>query len=78
MADRIGVQRRWLQDAGEHTEHFDIALSRRELAVKAGAVGVSQWDLGRRLVRIVEGHAPGCFGKGDEPEECRLGEACLC
>ena len=41
MADRIGVQRRWLQDPGEATEHFDIALSKRRLAVEAGAVEVS-------------------------------------
>ncbi|MDR5839373.1 DUF4031 domain-containing protein [Caballeronia sp. LZ034LL] len=37
MADRIGVARKWLQKAGTYHEHFDIALSKRALAVQAGA-----------------------------------------
>lgn len=49
MADRIGVQRRWLQYAGTHHEHFDIAMSKRRLAVAAGAVEVSRLQLGRML-----------------------------
>lgn len=42
MADRIGVQRKWLQHAGTPKEHFDIALSKRALAVAAGAVEVGK------------------------------------
>ena len=47
MADRIGVQRKWIQghpelSFGKHRNaswvHFDIALSKRALAVKAGAI----------------------------------------
>lgn len=49
MADRIGVQRKWLQKPGRHDEHFDIAMSKRKLAVEAGAVEVSMMDLGRIL-----------------------------
>jgi hypothetical protein len=49
MADRIGVDRKWLQKAGSAHEHFDIALSKRRLAVAAGAVEVSRMDLGRIL-----------------------------
>jgi hypothetical protein len=41
MADRIGVARRWLQDAGTPREHFDIATSKRQLAVSAGAVEIT-------------------------------------
>lgn len=37
MADRIGVQRKWIQKRGTVGEHFDIALSKRALAVAAGA-----------------------------------------
>lgn len=37
MADRIGVQRKWHQYPGTHRSHFDIALSKRALAVAAGA-----------------------------------------
>lgn len=47
MADRIGVARKWLQKAGTADEHFDIAMSKRKLAVEAGAVEVSMMDLGR-------------------------------
>ena len=46
MADKIGVARKWLQDGGTYREHFDIALSKRELAVKAGAKEVTQRDVG--------------------------------
>lgn len=37
MADRIGVARRWHQYPGTPRSHFDIALSKRALAVAAGA-----------------------------------------
>lgn len=47
MADKIGVARKWLQKAGTAHEHFDIALTKRDLAVKNGAVEVSMMDLGR-------------------------------
>ncbi len=53
MADRIGVARRWLQDAGTWKEHFDIALSKRALAVQHGAVEITMMDLGRRLAAKV-------------------------
>lgn len=49
MAARIGVDARWIQDAGTHREHFDIALSKRALAVDAGAVEVTFGELGRIL-----------------------------
>lgn len=48
MADRIGVARRWLQHAGTWREHFDICLSRRKLAVAAGAREITA----RELVQI--------------------------
>jgi hypothetical protein len=47
MADRIGVDRRWLQKRGTHHEHFDIAMSKRTLAVQFGAVEVTMSQLGR-------------------------------
>lgn len=36
MADRIGVARRWYQG-----DHYDIALSKREAAIAAGAVAIT-------------------------------------
>lgn len=47
MADRIGVQRKWLQHAGTPREHFDIATSKRALAVAAGAIEIRMSDTGR-------------------------------
>ncbi|OAO02681.1 DUF4031 domain-containing protein [Roseovarius indicus] len=41
IADRIGVARKWIQKRGTPDEHFDIALSKRQMAVAAGAVEIS-------------------------------------
>ena len=49
MVDNIGVDRKWIQHADTHLEHFDIALSKRTLAVQHGAVELSMRDLGRRI-----------------------------
>ena len=49
MADRIGVQRKWHQKAGTPHSHYDIALTKRSLAVAFGAVEIDC----RRLAEIV-------------------------
>lgn len=39
MADRIGVARRWFQTPPKASfPHYDIALSKRALAIEAGAI----------------------------------------
>ncbi len=39
MADRVGVARKWLQQPPKASwVHFDIALSKKALAIDAGAV----------------------------------------
>lgn len=40
MADKIGVARRWHQKPGTAHSHYDIALSKRALAVQHGAVEI--------------------------------------
>lgn len=45
MVDDIGVARKWVQNAGGDHEHFDISLSKRALAVKAGAKEVTMREL---------------------------------
>jgi len=56
MADRIGVKRKWIQSAGTWREHFDICLTKRELAIKNGAVEKSQKELAlMRRNRITNG-----------------------
>jgi len=37
MADKIGVARKWIQDEGLYSEHFDVSKGARALAVKFGA-----------------------------------------
>lgn len=49
MADQIGVARRWHQKAGTHHSHYDIALSKRALAVAAGALEIDRQAVGRIL-----------------------------
>lgn len=45
MADKIGVARRWIQKAGTHHEHFDIAKTKRALAVQNGAIEIDRQGL---------------------------------
>lgn len=47
MADRIGMNRRWLQCKGEgrHRLHFDVCLSLRERAIDAGAIEMTMRDM---------------------------------
>lgn len=50
MATAIGVDHKWLQHQGTYKEHFDIAKSKKALAVKNGAVAITQRELGKMLV----------------------------
>ena len=47
MADTISVNRRWLQHAGTYKEHFDISMSKKALALKAGAIEITWAEAGR-------------------------------
>lgn len=39
MADRIGIQRKWLQDSTNTSfPHCDISLTKKKLALQAGAI----------------------------------------
>lgn len=42
MADKIGVDRKWHQAPGTYKSHYDIALSKRALAVENGAIELHQ------------------------------------
>jgi hypothetical protein len=50
MADKIGVQRKWIQYAGTGREHFDIALGKRKLAIQNGAIEVDMYPLARAVI----------------------------
>jgi len=47
MVDKVGVQRRWIQDKGTYSEHFDICLAKKKLAITAGAKEVNMRDFAR-------------------------------
>ncbi len=49
MADTIGIQRKWLQHAGTYKEHFDIALSKRALALQHGAQLITWKELAQKV-----------------------------
>ncbi len=51
MADKIGVQRKWLQHPGTIKEHFDICLSKRARAVGMGAVEITYPEGTQELMR---------------------------
>ena len=45
MMDKIGVQRKWVQNYGTPREHFDIALSKKKLAIEFGAKEITMREL---------------------------------
>lgn len=50
MCLMIGVNVKWLQDKDQYTEHFDICLSKKKLAIeKFGAKEIGLGDMGRFL-----------------------------
>jgi hypothetical protein len=51
MADKIGVNRKWIQDAGTYNEHFDICQSKKAKAIQLGAKEITLMQLGRMLVK---------------------------
>jgi hypothetical protein len=54
MADRVGVDRKWIQKAGTHAEHFDISKGARESAVRNGAIEVDS----KTLLLIIDRRSP--------------------
>lgn len=51
MAALIGVARRWHQAPPRHASHYDIALSKRQLAIKAGAIEITWREAGAMMMR---------------------------
>lgn len=50
MVDKIGVDRKWIQNKGTGREHFDIAMVKRNAAIAAGVITVSMLKLSRARV----------------------------
>lgn len=45
MMDKIGVNRKWVQDYNTPREHFDISLSKKKLAIQFGAKEINMREL---------------------------------
>ncbi|MBL4789098.1 MAG: DUF4031 domain-containing protein [Kordiimonadaceae bacterium] len=56
MADKIGMEHKWIQHAGSEKEHFDIPENKRTLALLFGAIEISRRDL-VRLIRAKRARA---------------------
>lgn len=50
MVDKIGVSRKWIQKPGQYDEHFDICISKRTLAIQAGAKAIGMRELSRMVI----------------------------
>jgi len=46
MAAKIGVQRKWHQAPPRHDSHYDICLSKKALALAAGAIAITYRQAG--------------------------------
>lgn len=49
MADKIGVQRNWIQHKGEYDEHFDVCLSAKKKAIHFGAKEIAMRELSKMI-----------------------------
>jgi hypothetical protein len=58
MVDKIKVQRKWIQHKGTKQEHFDICVSKRDLAIKAGAIPVSMRILCPAMIKRTSCNEP--------------------
>ena len=52
LAQRIGLRREWFQEGGHALPHYDVTLSKRLLAVAAGAVEIDR----EQLVAMIHAH----------------------
>ena len=50
LASAIGVDLKWIQYPGTPSEHFDVCISKRKLAVELGAKEISYRELGTMVV----------------------------
>lgn len=66
MADKIGVNRKWFQKNAS-TPHYDICMSKREMAVNFGAVEVDRTQLAEIIKRLrAIGRGENRYARSDE------------
>ena len=54
MATKIGMNLKWIQHPGTPSEHFDVCISKRKLAIKHGAKEINY----RELATIIDKRRP--------------------
>ena len=70
IAERIGVRRKWIQQAGTAQEHFDICQAMRAKAVQLGAIEITMRELAERTYgRRDDARRAPYFGEGVAPRE---------
>jgi len=47
MCDKIDVNKKWIQDKGTYSEHFDICASKKQAALHHGAQEINFRDFAR-------------------------------
>lgn len=50
MADKIGVNRKWIQKAGTIQEHFDVCQTKKQKAIEQGAKLITWRELGMMII----------------------------
>lgn len=68
MARQIGVDPKWIQKPGQSGEHFDIAQTKRDIAIRSGAVPISMRQCSAMCVRR---RATGELGTPEDAERWR-------
>lgn len=56
MADKIGVNKRWIQHADTANEHFDVCMSKRKKAIELGAIPITWRDYAKRVEERAAAH----------------------
>lgn len=69
MAATIGVARKWHQAPPRHSSHYDIALSKKALAIAAGAVAITWRQAGAMNYRR---RVTGALGQPEGSEQWML------
>lgn len=53
MAEKIGIDPKWIQKENTHQEHFDISLQKRSKAIELGAIEITYRELANKcLLRL--------------------------
>jgi hypothetical protein len=66
MAAKIGVARKWWQAPPKHDSHYDIALSKKALAIQYGAIEITWRQAGAMNSRR---RVTSQLGKPEDAEE---------